>query len=60
MKVEVNQEQCIACGMCVYEPSANGVFAFNDEGKAEVVKQEVTDDIKNLVDVCPTGAIIIN
>ena len=60
MKVEVIEEQCIACGMCVYEESANGAFVFNEEGKAKAVKDEVTPAIENLVDVCPTGAIVIN
>jgi len=59
MKIEVDKEKCIACGMCVYDPSANGAFDFVD-GKAEVVKQEINDDIKNIVSVCPTGAISIN
>jgi len=61
MKVEVNQEKCVACGMCVYEPSANGAFAFNEEGtKAMVVNPEVNDDIRNIADACPYGAIIIS
>ena len=35
MKAFVDQDTCIACGMCV--SSCNEVYEFNDDGKAEAI-----------------------
>ena len=40
MKVRVDEEKCIGCGLCL--GLADAVFAFNDDGKA--VAGEVTPD----------------
>ena len=54
----VNQEACIGCGMCL--SLAESVFAFNDEGKAEVVA-EVDESLEAAVEEaaanCPPQAI---
>ncbi len=59
MKVKINQEKCISCGSC---PSlAPEVFDFNDEGVAEVIKQDVPKEleeaVKDAIEFCPTQAI---
>ena len=59
MKVKINQEKCISCGSC---PSlAPEVFDFNDEGVAEVIKQDVPKEleeaVKDVIEFCPTLAI---
>ena len=59
MKVKINQEKCISCGSC---PSlAPEVFVFNDEGVAEVIKQDVPKEleeaVKDAIEFCPTQAI---
>lgn len=58
MKVRVDQDKCIGCGLCT--SLAESVFAFNDDGKAEVVA--VTPDDADAVDSaiasCPVEAIV--
>ena len=58
MKVRVDEEKCIGCGLCV--GLAEAVFALNDEGKA--VAGEVTPDdeeaVNGAVASCPVEAIV--
>ncbi|MDO4537854.1 MAG: ferredoxin [Coriobacteriales bacterium] len=58
MKATVN-EDCIGCGMC--ESTAADVFAINDDGIAEVIVDEipedVEDDVQDAADSCPVSAI---
>ncbi len=57
-KVTVNKDLCIGCGACT--GIASDVFAFDDDGKAEVAG-EVTADNEASVDEaiagCPVQAI---
>ncbi|UMZ74509.1 ferredoxin [Natranaerofaba carboxydovora] len=59
MKVEVDQELCISCGLCVDEYPE--VFEWNDEGIAQASTEEVPegkeDDAKDAIEDCPTEAI---
>ena len=59
MKVEVDQELCISCGLCVDEYPE--VFGWNDEGIAQAstkeVPEEKEDDAKDAIEDCPTEAI---
>ena len=59
MKVEVNQDLCISCGVCVDE--CPEVFDWNDDGKAEEKTKDVPGGqesaAKESVDNCPTDAI---
>jgi len=57
MKLEIIKDSCIKCGMCM--GMADTVFGYDPEGKAEVIKQEVTPEIENIAGSCPTGAIVI-
>lgn len=57
--VQVNKEWCIACGLCF--TSHADFFAFGADGKAEAIKQPVTDEeiasVQEAIDNCPVGAI---
>lgn len=59
MKVEVDQELCISCGLCVDEYPE--IFEWDDEGKARAKTDEVSeaniDDAKDAIEDCPTEAI---
>lgn len=61
MKAIVDQDTCIACGLCV--GTCESVFNFNDEGKAysqvDVVPSECEEDAKTARDACPVDAISI-
>ena len=59
MKVFVDQDTCISCGMCV--SACNDVYEFNDDGKAEavvdVVPPELEEDAGQAAQNCPVEAI---
>ena len=59
MKIEVNKEKCLICGMCV--SMNNEVFVFDDNGevnaKNENISEENIEAIKEIKDSCPAGAI---
>ncbi len=55
--VKVNKDLCISCGSCVAIAPEN--FDFDDEGLAEVKKNEINDDVKDAAEACPTDAIEI-
>lgn len=59
MKVCVNQESCIGCGMCIdICPEA---FKYNSEDKSEAISETVETGLEDKVlearDVCPVDAI---
>lgn len=58
MKVRVDEEKCIGCGLCT--SLAEAVFSFNDDGKA--VAGEVTPDdeeaVNSSIASCPVEAIV--
>ena len=56
-KVVVNKDLCIKCGSCV--GIAPETFEFGDDECSNVINSEVTEDAKNAIDCCPTGAISI-
>ena len=59
MKVYVDQDICISCGLCIDIYPA--VFDWNDDGKADVIVDEVPayaeDDAREAMDSCPSEAI---
>jgi len=62
MKIKVDENLCISCGMCVGQcPS---VFKIGENGKSEVIKKEGCEDcgcdIKEVADNCPARAIQIS
>ncbi len=56
-KVEIIKDSCISCGLCIQ--MNNEVFNYDDNGKSEVVKQIVDEEIINIASMCPTSAIMI-
>ena len=56
--VKVNQEKCIGCGMCAGQ--CPETFVMNSAGKAEVIKDEVTECAKSAAENCPVEAISVN
>lgn len=55
VKVKVDADACIGCGLCI--ASAPDVFAFGDDGKSIVIgdaDEAVADDI---IASCPVAAI---
>jgi ferredoxin len=59
MKVEVDKEACISCGLCVNQVPA--VFDWDDGEKAEAITDDVPNNIesetRSALDDCPTDAI---
>ncbi len=55
--INVDENKCIGCGACVAVDSEH--FAFNDQGLSSVIKQEVTDSVKEAKDACPVDAITV-
>ncbi|WKV09693.1 ferredoxin [Thermoanaerobacterium sp. CMT5567-10] len=59
MKVYVDQDLCIACGLCI--DTCPAVFDWNDEGKSHVIIDEVPEGeeqaCRDSIDGCPTEAI---
>ena len=61
MKIKVDHEICIGCGMC--ESTYPGIFICKDEddGKASSLQPEVSkeneENALDAVDICPVGAI---
>ncbi len=59
MAVTVDQALCIGCGICV--DGCSEVFAFNAEGKAEVIKETCDNcNLEEIADQCPTDAIEVS
>lgn len=59
MKVQVDPELCISCGLCI--DTCPSVFDWDDNEKAHSIVDEVPpeleDDAHEAVDGCPTEAI---
>ena len=59
MKVKVNQDVCIGCGLCAGLAAA--LFELTDEGKAQALVDEVPVDeeanAEEAANSCPVGAI---
>lgn len=60
MKVYVDQDLCISCGVCVN--TCSSVFDWNEEGLAEEqvdeVPEELEEEVREAIDTCPTDAIL--
>ena len=55
MKVSVDKDLCIACGLCV--GTAPSIFNFGDDGKAEAGVVDDEAAAEEAVNNCPVGAI---
>jgi ferredoxin len=58
MKIRVDQEKCIGCGLCV--SLCPDTFKMSDEGKSEVMDQSNVECATRAVNNCPVSAIIIS
>jgi len=58
-RIEVDQELCVGSGNCV--EVARGVFALNEEEKAEVVDPTAAsvEDVREAEEQCPVAAILV-
>jgi ferredoxin len=59
MKVKVDREKCIGCGVCaVIAPKS---FRLGEDGKSEPIEPAGDSEamIKNAVESCPVGAISV-
>ncbi len=58
-KLVVNQDNCIACGMCVSIDEEH--FQFDDNMLSHAISQDniESESVQNAIDSCPTGAIKI-
>lgn len=59
MKVFVDQDLCIGCGLCI--DTVPEVFDWNNEERAEAIEEEVSSDYEDetteAIENCPTDAI---
>ena len=59
MRITVDKEICISCGMCVN--TYPEIFNFNSDDKAQATESELPKNLENegldSVDLCPVGAI---
>jgi ferredoxin len=59
MTVVIDQALCSGCGICV--DACSEVFAFNAEGKAEVIKETCDScTLEEVADQCPVNAIEVS
>lgn len=58
MKIKIDKDKCLRCGMCT--GIAMDVFEFNDEGDIKVneeLVQENIDSVEEAINSCPVSAI---
>jgi len=55
VKIEVNKEKCIGCGLCT--TMCSQVFAMGKDGKAYVKAQKDIACVKGAIESCPVSAI---
>ncbi len=59
MKVRVNPDECISCGLCI--DLCPNVFEWDEDEMARAIKPEVPegeeDCVEDAIEQCPTGAI---
>lgn len=58
MKVTVDKEGCISCGICVN--TCPEVFQFDEDDKSEVISEPTSsneDEVQTAADSCPVSVI---
>lgn len=56
-KLDLIKDRCIGCGACMTIAPEN--FTFDDEGRAELINTNVTEEAIDASETCPVSAIII-
>lgn len=56
-KVVVDSERCLRCGLCV--GTAPDTFDYGEDGESVVKNDTVTEQVREVVDMCPVAAISI-
>lgn len=56
-KIVVNKDLCIGCGACA--ACCPDVFEVGDDFVAEVINNEINEDVNTAIENCPTDAIEI-
>ena len=56
-KVDLIKDRCIGCGACMTIAPKN--FAFDDEGRAKLISNNITEEAIDASETCPVSAIII-
>lgn len=56
--VKINQAKCNGCGLCV-DACHEQAIALNENGKAELIKEDYCDGLGDCLPACPMEAIII-
>lgn len=57
MKIEINRNACIGCGMCISTDTEN--FDYDKEGYAVAKNNNITDLTMDAKNYCPVDAISI-
>ncbi len=57
-KIVFDKERCIGCGYCFSIAPEN--FECNDEGRASMISDNVTDEAIEASEGCPVSAILID
>ena len=59
MKINIDQEKCLRCGMCT--GIALDIFEFDDDGNIKPnegnITEENIDSVDDAINSCPVGAI---
>ena len=56
-KIKLDETKCIGCGYCFSTATNN--FECNDEGRASLISDEITDEAIEASEGCPVSAITI-
>ena len=56
-KIEVDKNLCIGCGSCV--AIAENTFEFGEDGLAQPKEQEISEEVRDAAEACPTDAITL-
>ena len=56
-KIDLIKDRCIGCGACMSIAPDN--FTFDDDGRAELINKDLTNNAIEASETCPVSAIVI-